>query len=132
MGAKVITGANYDDITSCFYPPTILTNITENMPVFKEETFGPVAVVTIVKDDEEIAQVANNSLFGLGCSIWTEDLRKGEALGREIEAGAIFINGLVKSDPRLPFGGVKNSGYGRELSNYGIKEFCNIKTIWIK
>lgn len=132
MGAKVIIGAKYEDNTSYFYPPTILTNITEKMPVFKEETFGPVAAVITAKNDEEIAEIANNSLFGLGCSIWTEDLQKGEALGREIEAGAIFINGLVKSDPRLPFGGMKNSGYGRELSNYGIKEFCNIKTIWIK
>ncbi len=132
MGAKVITGANYEDNTSCFYPPTILTNITESMPVFKEETFGPVVAVITVKNDKEIVEVANNSPFGLGCSIWTEDIKKGESLGREIDAGAIFINGLVKSDPRLPFGGVKNSGYGRELSNYGIKEFCNIKTIWIK
>lgn len=132
MGAKVIIGANYEDKTNYFYYPTVLTNITENMPVFKEETFGPVAVVITAKNDEEIIEIANNSLYGLGCSIWTEDLKKGEALGREIEAGAIFINGLVKSDPRLPFGGVKNSGYGRELSNYGIKEFCNIKTIWVK
>ncbi len=132
MGAKIIMGAKYTEEDDCFYPPTILTDVSEKMPVFREETFGPVIAITKVKNEQEAISVANNSLFGLGCSIWTEDITKGEMIGREIEAGAIFINGLVKSDPRLPFGGIKNSGYGRELSNYGIKEFCNIKTIWIK
>jgi succinate-semialdehyde dehydrogenase/glutarate-semialdehyde dehydrogenase len=131
MGAKCILGGQLEP-SGCFYQPTILTNVTPEMPVFNEETFGPVAAVIIVKDEDEAIEVANNSLFGLGASIWTNDLKKGEKLAREIEAGAIFINGLVKSDPRLPFGGIKNSGYGRELSEYGIKELCNVKTIWIK
>ncbi|HNW51230.1 MAG TPA: aldehyde dehydrogenase family protein, partial [Prolixibacteraceae bacterium] len=83
-------------------------------------------------DENEAVRVANDSLFGLGAAVWTNDLEKGEKLARQIEAGAIFINGLVKSDPRLPFGGIKQSGFGRELSHYGIKEFCNIKSVWIK
>jgi succinate-semialdehyde dehydrogenase / glutarate-semialdehyde dehydrogenase len=131
MGAKCILGGQLEQ-SGCFYQPTILTNVTPEMPVFKEETFGPVAAVIIVKDENETIEVANNSLFGLGAAIWTNDIKKGEKLARKIEAGAVFINGLVKSDPRLPFGGIKNSGYGRELSDYGIKEFCNLKTIWIK
>jgi len=131
MGAKCIIGGNIES-TGCFYLPTILTNVTREMPVFCEETFGPVAAVIVVKDEDEAVRVANDSLFGLGAAIWTNDIKRGERMARKIEAGAIFINGLVKSDPRLPFGGIKNSGYGRELSDYGIKEFCNIKTIWIK
>jgi succinate-semialdehyde dehydrogenase / glutarate-semialdehyde dehydrogenase len=131
MGAECILGGQLEP-TGCFYPPTILTNVTHEMPVFSEETFGPVAAVIVVKDEDEAIRVANESLFGLGAAIWTNNLEKGEKMAREIEAGAIFINGMVKSDPRLPFGGIKNSGYGRELSDYGIKEFCNIKTIWIK
>jgi succinate-semialdehyde dehydrogenase / glutarate-semialdehyde dehydrogenase len=131
MGAKCIMGGRIEP-TGCFYHPTILTNVNREMPVFKEETFGPVAAVIVVKNEEEAVAVANDSLFGLGAAIWTNNIEKGEKLAHKIEAGAIFINGLVKSDPRLPFGGIKNSGYGRELSNYGMKEFCNIKTIWIK
>jgi succinate-semialdehyde dehydrogenase / glutarate-semialdehyde dehydrogenase len=131
MGAKCIVGGQLEP-NGCFYLPTILTNVTREMPVFKEETFGPVAAVIVVKNEEKAVAVANDSLFGLGAAIWTNDIEKGEKLARKIDAGAIFINGLVKSDPRLPFGGIKNSGYGRELSDYGIKEFCNIKTIWIK
>jgi succinate-semialdehyde dehydrogenase/glutarate-semialdehyde dehydrogenase len=131
LGAKCIMGGEIEP-TGCFYQPTILTNVTREIPVFKEETFGPVAAVIVVKNEAEAVDVANDSLFGLGAAIWTNNIEKGEKIAREIEAGAIFINGLVKSDPRLPFGGIKNSGYGRELSAYGIKEFCNIKTIWIK
>lgn len=131
MGAKCIFGGQLEP-TGCFYLPAILTNVTRGMPVFSEETFGPVAAIIVVKDEDEAIEIANDSLFGLGAAIWTNNLDKGEEMARKIEAGAIFINGLVKSDPRLPFGGIKNSGYGRELSEYGIKEFCNIKTIWIK
>jgi succinate-semialdehyde dehydrogenase / glutarate-semialdehyde dehydrogenase len=131
MGATCITGGTLSS-EGCFYPITILQDISREMPVFKEETFGPVITVIVVKDDQEAIEVANDSNFGLGAAIWTNDAERGETMGREIEAGAIFINGLVKSDPRLPFGGIKNSGFGRELSHYGIKEFCNIKTIWIK
>jgi len=131
IGAKCILGGQLEP-TGCFYPPTLLMNVTREMPVFSEETFGPVVSMIVVKNEDEAIEVANDSLFGLGAAIWTNNLEKGEKIAREIEAGAIFINGLVKSDPRLPFGGIKNSGYGRELSDYGIKEFCNIKTIWIK
>jgi succinate-semialdehyde dehydrogenase / glutarate-semialdehyde dehydrogenase len=131
MGAKCILGGQIEP-TGCFYLPTILTDVTREMSVFIEETFGPVAALIVVKDEEEAIEIANDSLFGLGAAIWTNNLDKGEKMALKIEAGAIFINGLVKSDPRLPFGGIKNSGYGRELSDYGIKEFCNIKTIWIK
>lgn len=131
LGANCLIGGDLP-AEGCFYPITLLTDVNQDMPVFKEETFGPVIAVIVVKDDHEAIEIANNSLFGLGASIWTNDIERGEAIGRKIEAGAIFINGMVKSDPRLPFGGIKNSGFGRELSYYGIKEFCNIKTIWIK
>lgn len=132
MGAKTILGGKINSCNGCFYNATIVADVTPDMPVFKEETFGPVAAVIKVKNEEEAIDMANDSLFGLGASIWTSDVEKGEALARKIEAGAIFVNGLVKSDPRLPFGGIKNSGYGRELSDYGIKEFCNIKSVWVK
>jgi len=131
MGATCIKGGQLEE-KGCFYPPTVLTKVTLEMPVYKEETFGPVAAVIVVSDENEAVRVANDSLFGLGAAVWTNDLEKGEKLARQIEAGAIFINGLVKSDPRLPFGGIKQSGFGRELSHYGIKEFCNIKSVWIK
>jgi len=132
MGAKVELGGMMTDNESCFYPATLITNVTPDMPVFKEETFGPVAAFIVVKSEKEAIEAANNSVFGLGAAIWTQDTKRGEKIGREIEAGAVFINGLVKSDPRLPFGGIKNSGFGRELSHYGIREFCNIKSLWIK
>jgi succinate-semialdehyde dehydrogenase / glutarate-semialdehyde dehydrogenase len=132
MGAVVELGGEVSDEGDCFYLPTILTNINFDMPVFKDETFGPVIAFIEADDENHAIEIANNSLFGLGASIWSSDIAKGEWIGRKIEAGAIFINGMVKSDPRLPFGGIKNSGFGRELSSYGIKEFCNIKSIWIK
>lgn len=131
MGAELILGGELAE-KGCFYPATLIAKVTQEMPVFIEETFGPVAAVIVVKDEQEALEVANNSLFGLGAAIWSNDIERAEELGRKVEAGAIFINGIVKSDPRLPFGGIKNSGYGRELSNYGIKEFCNIKSIWVK
>jgi succinate-semialdehyde dehydrogenase / glutarate-semialdehyde dehydrogenase len=132
MGARLETGGILPDDGSSFYPATLLSGVTPNMPVFKEETFGPVIAFVVVKNDIEAVEMANNCVFGLGASIWTNDLEKGEAIARSIDAGAVFINGLVKSDPRLPFGGIKRSGFGRELSHYGIKEFCNIKSVWIK
>ncbi|GET26316.1 NAD-dependent succinate-semialdehyde dehydrogenase [Prolixibacter sp. NT017] len=132
QGAQIISGGSRVEGIGNYYTPTILTNVSKGMPVYMEETFGPVAVVLPVEDEKEAIEVANDSLYGLGASLWTSDLKKGEELARKIEAGAVFINGLVKSDPRLPFGGIKNSGYGRELSGYGIKEFVNIKTVWIK
>lgn len=102
------------------------------MPAYYEEVFGPVATVIEVRDAEEAVKIANASTFGLGESIWTRDQIRGESLAARIEAGAVFVNGLVKSDPRLPFGGVKTSGYGRELSQFGIREFVNIQTVWVK
>lgn len=132
MGAKLEVGGTHTNEDGCFYPITLITGVTAEMPVFKFETFGPVVATTIVNDEQEAIEVANDSLFGLGAAIWTNDVKRGEQMARQIEAGAVFVNGLVKSDPRLPFGGIKNSGYGRELSDYGIKEFCNIKSIWVR
>jgi acyl-CoA reductase-like NAD-dependent aldehyde dehydrogenase len=101
------------------------------MEVFTEETFGPAAAVIAARDTDHAISLANQSRFGLGASLWTKDLRRGKELARSIESGSVFINGMVASDPRLPFGGVKHSGYGRELADFGIREFVNIKTIWV-
>ena len=130
MGAKILLGGKPLDRSGYFYPPTILSDVKPGMPAYHEELFGPVAAVIRVKD--EAVQVANDSPYGLGASLWTSDTGKGERIVARIEAGTVSINGRVKSDPRLPFGGIKNSGYGRELSHYGIKEFVNIQTVWIK
>ncbi|MGA2587745.1 MAG: NAD-dependent succinate-semialdehyde dehydrogenase [Candidatus Aminicenantales bacterium] len=132
LGARLVTGGRRPDREGFYYLPTMLSDITPEMPVFNEETFGPVAAIIAVKNDDEAICVANDSEFGLGGSIWTADKQRGEALARKIKTGSVFVNGLMKSDPRLPFGGVKKSGYGRELSDYGIREFVNIKTIWIE
>jgi succinate-semialdehyde dehydrogenase/glutarate-semialdehyde dehydrogenase len=131
MGARVLTGGEPGGGNGWFYKPTVLADVTEDMPAFKEETFGPVAAVVRVRDADEAVRVANDSAYGLGANLWTADLALGEKLARRIESGSVFVNGMVASDPRLPFGGVKRSGYGRELSSYGIKEFVNIQTIWI-
>jgi succinate-semialdehyde dehydrogenase/glutarate-semialdehyde dehydrogenase len=131
-GATLLLGGAPLARKGYFYPPTILTDVEPGMPAYHEEFFGPVASVIRVKDAESAINVANDSPFGLGGSVWTQDVVRGEALAGRLEAGAVFVNGLVKSDPRLPFGGVKISGYGRELAHYGIKEFVNIQTVWIK
>jgi len=131
LGARLILGGNPETHQSCYYPPTLISDITKGMAVYSEETFGPVFAIIPVKDEKEAIKVANDSAFGLGGSIWTKNLQKGEAIARKIETGAVFVNGLTKSDPRLPFGGIKRSGYGRELGEIGIHEFVNIKTIWI-
>lgn len=114
-----------------FFPPTLLDKVTPDMAVFREETFGPVAAVIRARDAEEAIELANATEFGLGAALWTGDIPRARALARQIEAGAVFINGQVASDPRLPFGGIKRSGYGRELGVYGLREFTNIKTVWI-
>jgi len=132
MGAKVLVGGKKLDREGFFYLPTVITNIKEEMPVYKEETFGPVAAIIKVKDENEAVKIANDTCYGLGASIWTHDDKKAENLSKYIEAGNVFINEIVKSDPRLPFGGIKKSGFGRELSYYGIKEFVNIQTVYIK
>ncbi|MBI4340218.1 MAG: NAD-dependent succinate-semialdehyde dehydrogenase [Chloroflexi bacterium] len=131
QGASVATGGHRLERRGFFYAPTVLAGVTPAMPVFREETFGPVAALVRARDVEEAIALANDSEFGLGASLWTADVEKGQALAREVQAGAVFINGMVASDPRLPFGGVKRSGYGRELSEFGIREFVNIKTVWV-
>lgn len=131
-GAEILTGGKRLDREGYFYPATILSNVKKGMPAYEQEMFGPVAAIIKAKNEEEAIKIANDSEFGLGASLWTSDIEKAKYLSHDIESGSVFINGLVKSDPRLPFGGIKKSGYGRELSHYGIKEFVNIKTVWIK
>ncbi|MBD2039454.1 NAD-dependent succinate-semialdehyde dehydrogenase [Microcoleus sp. FACHB-672] len=132
-GAKVLTGGHpLSDRPGNFYPPTILTDFSPGSPAYQEEFFGPVALLFRVAGIDEAIELANSTSFGLGASAWTSDADERERLIEELEAGAVFINGLVKSDPRLPFGGIKRSGYGRELSVQGIHEFVNIKTVWVK
>ncbi len=132
LGAKILTGGIPLEGEGYFYPATVLSEVQKGMPAYEQELFGPVAAVIRAKDENDAISIANDSEFGLGASLWTRDIEKAKQLSHKIEAGSVFINGLVKSDPRLPFGGIKKSGYGRELSHYGIKEFVNIKTIWIK
>ncbi|TET13182.1 MAG: NAD-dependent succinate-semialdehyde dehydrogenase [Dehalococcoidia bacterium] len=132
-GAKCLLGGKIPEGRGAFYPPTVLTSVKRGMPAYDEELFGPVAAIIPVKDEEEAIRVANDSRFGLGAAVFTGDVAKGERIAaNEIEAGCCFVNAVVRSDPRLPFGGVKESGYGRELSHYGIKEFVNIKTVFVK
>ncbi|HSE92374.1 MAG TPA: NAD-dependent succinate-semialdehyde dehydrogenase [Methylomirabilota bacterium] len=130
-GAKLLLGGQIPAGPGAFYPPTLLVGVDRGMPAFDEETFGPVAAVVRAKDEADAVRLANDSMFGLGASVWTRDRARAERMAGQIEAGAVFVNGLVKSDPRLPFGGIKRSGYGRELSEYGIREFVNIKSVWI-
>jgi acyl-CoA reductase-like NAD-dependent aldehyde dehydrogenase len=131
QGAIVATGGKPVGSRGYFYEPTVLTNVTPNMPVASEETFGPVAAVMRVPNTDEAIDVANSTDYGLGANLWTKDAKQARKLARRIEAGAVFINGMVASDPRLPFGGVKASGYGRELSSFGVREFTNVQTVWI-
>ncbi len=132
-GAKCLLGGELPEGNGAFYPPTVLSDVKKGMPAYDEELFGPVAAIIPVKDEVEAIQVANDSIYGLGAAVFTQDTAKGERIAaNEIEAGSCFVNASVKSDPRLPFGGIKESGYGRELSHYGIKEFVNIKTVFVK
>jgi succinate-semialdehyde dehydrogenase/glutarate-semialdehyde dehydrogenase len=132
-GAKCLLGGEIPKGKGAFYPPTVLANVTKGMPAYDEELFGPVAAIISAKDEAEAIAIANDSVFGLGAAVFTRDAAKGERIAaEELEAGCCFVNAFVKSDPRLPFGGIKESGYGRELSHYGIKEFVNIKTVYVK
>jgi succinate-semialdehyde dehydrogenase/glutarate-semialdehyde dehydrogenase len=133
MGARLLLGGKIPDSKGAFYPPTVLTNVKKGMPAYEEELFGPVSAIISVKDENEAIRVSNNSRYGLGVAVFTSDIQKGERMAsRFLEAGACFVNTHVKSDPRLPFGGIKESGYGRELSSFGIREFVNIKTVYVK
>lgn len=132
MGAVILTGGKRIDRPGNYYQPTILTGIPESSPAYSEELFGPVATLYEVGDIKEALRLANHSDFGLGASAWTKVEAEKERFMSELDAGSVFINGMVVSDPRLPFGGIKNSGYGRELGAYGIREFVNIKTVWVK
>ncbi len=132
QGARRLLGGVIPEGPGAYYPPTVLSDVAKGMPAYDEELFGPVASIIAVRDEEEAIEVANDSIFGLGGAVFTRDVERGARIAsRRIEAGVCFVNDFVKSDPRLPFGGVKQSGYGRELSHYGIREFVNIKTVYV-
>ena len=131
-GARLLLGGEIPEGRGAFYPPTVLTDVSPGMPAFDEETFGPVAAIIPVKDEEHAIRLANDSRFGLGAAVFTSDLQRGERIASvELQAGTCCVNTYVRSDPRLPFGGIKESGFGRELASYGIKEFVNIKTVYL-
>jgi len=133
LGANLLLGGQIPPGKGAFYPPTILTDVKSGMPAFDEELFGPVAAIVPAKNENEAIQLANNSVFGLGAAVFTKDIARGEKIAAEmLAAGSCFVNDFVKSDPRLPFGGIKQSGYGRELSDFGIREFVNIKTVYVR
>lgn len=132
LGARCLLGGEIPDGPGAYYPPTVLTGVRKGMPAFDEELFGPVAAIVPVADEAEAIAAANDSVFGLGAAVITRDLERAEHIAAElVDAGCVFVNDAVRSDPRLPFGGVKDSGYGRELSGYGIKEFVNVKTVFV-
>ncbi len=131
MGARVLLGGKPLEGKGYFYAPTIVSGVTPDMPMFHEETFGPAAAIIHARDTEHAIELANDSEFGLSSNLWTNDIARARELASQIEAGGVFINGMTASDPRLPFGGVKRSGYGRELSSFGIQEFVNVQTVWI-
>jgi succinate-semialdehyde dehydrogenase/glutarate-semialdehyde dehydrogenase len=132
QGAVAVTGCQPLAGPGAYYPPSILDQVRPGIRAYREELFGPVASIIRARDEADAIHIANDTDFGLGGSVWTQDSGRGERIARQLQCGAAFVNGLVKSDPRLPFGGIKNSGYGRELSHHGIHEFVNAKTIWIK
>jgi succinate-semialdehyde dehydrogenase / glutarate-semialdehyde dehydrogenase len=132
-GARLLLGGTVPPGRGAYYPPTVLTRVGKGMPAFDEELFGPVAAIVGVPDEAAAVRAANDSPFGLGAAVFTRDTARGERLAAQsLEAGSCFVNALVKSDPRLPFGGIKESGYGRELSSFGIREFVNVKTVYVK
>ncbi len=132
LGARLLLGGEVPDLPGWFYPPTVLTDVRPGMPVFDEETFGPVAAIVPARDEREAIALANESPYGLGAAVFTRDRDRGEQIARELlHAGSCFVNAYVRSDPRLPFGGIKHSGWGRELSVFGIREFVNVKTVCV-
>lgn len=131
-GAKILLGGSIPKVNGAFYPPTILENVQKGMPAYDEELFGPVAAIIRVENESEAIEIANDSNYGLGSAIYSKNIAKAEEIAaNKLEAGCCFVNSFVKSDPRLPFGGIKNSGYGRELGKYGIREFVNTKTVYV-
>jgi succinate-semialdehyde dehydrogenase/glutarate-semialdehyde dehydrogenase len=130
-GARLVTGGHRPPRPGCYFEPTILADVLPGMPVYSEETFGPVVSLIEATDEADAIRIANDSTFGLGGCVWTRDLKRGENVARKVQTGAMFVNGMTKSDPRLPFGGIKRSGYGRELGVFGIREFVNVKTVWV-
>lgn len=131
MGARLLLGGTIPEGSGSYYPPTVLTGIPEGSPAASDEIFGPVAALFRASDALEALRIANDSRFGLGSAVWTRDEEEQALFVDGIEAGQVFVNGMVASDPRLPFGGVKESGYGRELGEFGIREFVNVKTVWV-
>ena len=132
-GARVILGGEPVPGPGAYYPPTVLVGVRPGMPAYGEELFGPVAAVIEAADEEDAIRIANDTAFGLGAAVFSRDVARAERIAADrLEAGNCFVNAFVKSDPRLPFGGVKESGYGRELSHFGIREFVNIKTVYVK
>ncbi|OKL38452.1 NAD-dependent succinate-semialdehyde dehydrogenase [Pontibacter flavimaris] len=131
QGAEVVLDGGREGKDSAYFKPMILKNVKPGMPAYEEEMFGPVAAVMVVKDEEEAIKVANDSRFGLGGAVWTQDRECGLRVARKVETGAMFVNAMVASSPEMPFGGIKKSGYGRELSYLGIREFVNQKSIWV-
>jgi succinate-semialdehyde dehydrogenase / glutarate-semialdehyde dehydrogenase len=131
-GATLLLGGEIPPGDGAYYPPTVLANVRPGMPAYDDETFGPVAAIIAAKDEGDAIRIANDTIFGLGAAVFTKDLARGERVARELEAGTAVVNGAVASDPRLPFGGIKKSGYGRELGSFGIREFVNIKTVSVK
>lgn len=132
LGAKCLLGGYFPEGAGAFYPPTLLTNVQKGMPAYEEELFGPVAALILAENEEEALQIANDTTFGLGAAVFTQDKERGERIAlSNLESGSCFVNTFVKSDPRLPFGGIKESGFGRELSYHGIREFVNCKTVYM-
>jgi succinate-semialdehyde dehydrogenase/glutarate-semialdehyde dehydrogenase len=131
-GATILLGGEIPSGKGSYYPPTVLADVKPGMPAYDEELFGPVACIIKARDEQDAVRIANDSIFGLGAAVFTKDLARGERLARHLDAGCTFVNALVASDPRMPFGGIKESGYGRELGSYGIKEFVNTRMVYIK
>ncbi len=131
LGANVLAGGRRTGSRGAFYEPTILADVSAEMPVFEEETFGPAAAIAKARDADEAVALANASRFGLGNNVWTADAERGERIAARLQSGLVFVNGMTASDPRLPFGGVKKSGYGRELAQFGLREFTNVQTVWV-
>jgi succinate-semialdehyde dehydrogenase/glutarate-semialdehyde dehydrogenase len=130
-GAKVLIGGEPVQGKGYYYQPTVITDIPRNSPAYWQELFGPAASLFVVESDEEALRIANDTTFGLGSSVWTKDIARAKKLAAQIEAGNVYINAIVKSDPKLPFGGMKKSGFGREMGTYGLHEFVNFKTVCI-